>query len=191
MNVRALVLLAFIGLALPLVVAAPSHAGPRSHGLRAALGGGVVVPPEWAGIWTYVDSTYDCDGNFESLDGGTDTLCAGRVFQPVEDNPYPLVCNENTTASTVEVSCTAFVEIVPDCDAMFTFEFNGTRTGDSYFVTALSRTEFVGTAPECGFLPNSCSRTNTHGTRIAPEPVAYCATPVEPTTWGRVKTRYR
>ncbi len=191
MKPRALVLAILVTLLLPLAAAGPADAGPRAAGLRAAFGGTLVVPPEWAGIWSWTDSTYDCNGVFESIDAGVDTLCAGQGYDVINDTPYPISCSGTATATVVDVHCTAVVEVVTDCVATFDLEFNGTRTGDTYFVTAKSQTEFAGTAPECSFFPDQCSRTNTRATRIAAAPVEYCQTPVAPTTWGRVKTQYR
>ena len=42
------------------------------------------------------------------------------------------------------------------------------------------------------FVPAStCTKIRSRGTRTAPEPVDYCATQVEPTTWGSIKRTYR
>jgi hypothetical protein len=66
----------------------------------------------------------------------------------------------------------------------------GTRDADSYFMVITSNTTFTGTDPSCAFFPPQCLQINSHGTRIAPEPTAYCSTPAEETTWGQIKSRY-
>ena len=42
---------------------------------------------------------------------------------------------------------------------------------------------------DCGPIEDTCSRTDSEGTRIAPQP-ASCTTPVLPVRWGSLKARY-
>jgi hypothetical protein len=68
---------------------------------------------------------------------------------------------------------------------------DGTRTADSYFVVTVIEVSYSGTAEGCDLIPPTCIQLNTHGTRVGPAPPSYCATPTQPTTWGRLKTLYR
>jgi hypothetical protein len=52
-------------------------------------------------------------------------------------------------------------------------------------------TTYSGTGTGCDLFQNQCTQTNSHSTRIGPAPPAYCATPVQGTSWGRVKSQYR
>lgn len=173
------------------VLVAPAGAGVHLGGGRPGLFAGDTIPPEWAGIWTFIDSTYDCGGELLSTDAGTDTLCAGQPILVDDASPYQLDCNGSTTATTADVTCTYSAEIFPDCMGSITVEFHAVRTSNTYVATGTTSQQYAGTGEGCDFFPDSCTRTVTYGTRIAGEPTAYCATPAEPATWGRVKSRYR
>jgi hypothetical protein len=187
MKVRALFLALLIGLAVSASSTVPAAAGsPR------ALAGGVVVPAEWSGIWSIADSVYDCSGAFQSYETGRDTLCTGQVIDQIYDTQFQLECTASVNGTTVEQHCTGSGPIEGTaCSFAFTLDSVGTRTGDSFVITSTILTEVTGAAPECSAFPGSCTRTVTRGTRTAPEPTAYCATPVAPTTWGRMKSQYR
>lgn len=187
MKVRALFLAILIGLALSVSTSVPADAGSRH-----ILAGGVVVPAEWSGIWSIADSVYDCSGAFQSYDTGLDTLCTGQVIDQIYDTQFQLDCTASVSGTTVEQHCTGSGPIEgTECALNFTLDSVGTRSGDSFVITSTIQTSVTGTAPECSFFPGSCTRTVSRGTRIAPEPAAYCASPVAPTTWGRMKSQYR
>lgn len=166
-------------------------AGPASARIPAVRGpianGDIVVPPEWAGVWQYTDTTYDCTGAFQSTSTGFDTLCAGAHF----DTSSTISCTGSATSTTFSQHCTASGEIVPDCNYNFDIVTHGTRTGDTFFSVSVFNTTYTGTAPECSFFPNDCTQTNSHSTRIGPAPPEYCATPAAPMTWGKLKATYR
>ena len=192
MKTRALILAIVISLAPPFILAAPADAGIRALGSGSArMQAGIVIPPEWAGIWTSVDSTYDCQGVLQSTGVSTDTLCAGKELALDDAGSFTMDCTGSTTATTVDMTCVHTEEIVTDCNLTLTITLQGTRSGDSYVVTNTVLFDYAGTAPECGFIPDDCTRYVIHATRIEPEPAAYCATPVAPTTWGRMKSQYR
>lgn len=194
MKTRALVLVVSFSLVIPFVLASPADAGLRASSLGAAPArtqAGIVIPAEWAGIWTSVDSTYDCQGVLQSTGVSTDTLCAGKELALDDAGSFTMDCTGSTTATTVDMTCVHTEEIVTDCNLTLTITLQGTRTGDSYVVTNTVLFDYAGTAPECGFIPDDCTRYVIHATRIAPEPAAYCASPVAPTTWGRMKSQYR
>lgn len=192
MKPRALLLAMLSAFLFVSFLAAPAGAGIR---LSARGPGGVLagdtIPPEWAGIWTFTDSTYDCGGELLSTDSGTDTLCSGKPVLVDDASPYQLSCTGSTTATTADVTCTYTGEIFPDCTVTLSVEFHAVRTSNSYVATGTTSQQYAGTGKGCDFLTDSCTRTVTYGTRIAGEPTAYCATPVLPATWGSVKSRYR
>ncbi|MFN8178870.1 MAG: hypothetical protein U0167_13150, partial [bacterium] len=70
----------------------------------------------------------------------------------------------------------------------FNYTLAATRTGETLHAT-LTQSQ-VYSQPGCGPIPDSCTKTVTTATRIGAEP-ANCAAPVEPDTWGQVKSRYR
>ncbi len=190
MRPRFLLFTVFAALIGTIGLAAPSQAGLRVGNTELPrMLGDIVIPPEWAGIWTYLDSTYECTGALLSVDSGLDTLCTGTVIS-FDSGPFAVVCTGSSTATTVDQICT-FTGPILTCTVNFTIEMHGTRTADSYVITNTVTTDYSGIAPECAFLLDTCRRTVTRGTRTAGEPVAYCSTPVDPTTWGRVKSRYR
>jgi len=192
MKVRALCFAILISLAIPFAIAAPADAGPRAPGLRGALNTDIVVPAEWSGVWSYVDSTYDCLGVPQGVDSGLDTLCTGQGTSQPDGSTFQLVCTGSITATTFDTHCTGSGPIEgTECTLSLTLDSNGTRTSDSYVITSTIASEVTGIAPECSFFPGSCMRIVSRATRIAAEPTAYCATPVAPTTWGRVKSQYR
>jgi len=177
--------------ATPATAAETKNAGGVRGALTRFLGGSApVVPPEWAGIWAYDDSTTDCAGKYLYSDAGEDTLCAGGpVF--VEDPTIVIECTGTATATTVDLVCTSVSEVFPGCDVTSHWTIQGTRTGDTYGLTTEFRMDFDGSALGCDQIPDECIRTYARGTRIAPAPEAYCATPARPTSWGGLKSRYR
>ncbi len=150
------------------------------------------LPPEWAGIWSVSDTTYDCLGVPTGTSTYTDTLCAGQVFVDPDPNPqFTFDCNGTVTATTVDLTCTGSGEVFTDCMLTVDSRFIVTRTGDSYLAVVVVNSSYSGTGAGCDLFPDNCSQINSRATRIGPAPEAYCATPVEEMTWGRVKSRYR
>ena len=193
MKVRALFLAILVSLAIPFAIAAPADAGPRAPGLRGALNGSIVVPAEWSGIWSYTDSVYDCSGVFQSLDSGLDTLCTGLSYDPAPDSPYPARLHR---IRDLDHRRPALHVQRPDRGHRMHGHLHvrlrrnplGRHVRDHQHDVDRHRRNG---ASECSFFPDQCTRTVSRATRIAAEPTAYCATPVEPTTWGRVKSQYR
>lgn len=180
--------------ALPCALPGPAAAAPTLDAsfVRKMLGGVPGVPAEWAGIWTTVDSTYNCVGSLLSFSAGIDTLCTGQGYTPDEEElPTNFVCTGTSTATTFDITCTGSEELFPDCLATFTIRTHGTRTADSYFTVSEMILSTSGTGKGCDLFPGQCTQFNSHGTRTGPEPVAYCATPALEVTWGRVKSQYR
>lgn len=173
-----------------------ASAEPPRAGLKQALGlisatGAVVVPQEWGGIWTAVDSTYDCTGAFDFVSGSTDTICPGTPIIDTGGIPMQFNCTGSADANTVDVTCTGSYEIVPDCVASFVQTMHGTRDGDTFFMVSNTEVTYSGGAFGCDLTPATCMQINSHGTRTAPTPIEYCQTPAVPTTWGKLKLRYR
>jgi len=153
--------------------------------------GEIVVPAAWSGIWSYVDSTYDCTGSLMNVDTGLDTLCTGQSADPGEGEPFPLQCTGTVDDDSIDMTCVYVDDPIEDCTLTFTIELLGTMSANSYVLTNTFSMEYEGTGKGCDFFPDQCQRTVTRATRIAPEPAAYCATPVDVTSWGRVKSQYR
>jgi hypothetical protein len=173
-----------------ILMARPAHAAPfPAEALAHPIGmsGGISVPVEWSGVWAVEDSTYDCPNTFKSTSASLDTLCTGQSFQ----GDPTFVCTGSATATTFTQTCDGTFNVFPDCDASFHLEVHGTRTGESYFSVATLTVNYVGTGTGCDLVPPSCTQINTHGTRTAPAPAAYCASPVREATWGELKVLYR
>jgi hypothetical protein len=169
------------------LAASSASANPFARNHRGVINGSITVPPEWAGIWQSVDSTYDCNGAFQNTTTFTDTLCAGVTFE--SDTTFS--CTGSADANSYTQHCTGSGEVFTDCTYTFDLTTHGTRSGDSFFSVSVFSTTYTGTGKGCDFFPDSCTQTNSHSTRLGPAPAAYCATPVESTSWGRVKSLYR
>jgi len=167
------------------VNAAPFSAEALLH--PVGMAGGISVPVEWSGVWSIQDSTYDCPNVFKSTSTSVDTLCTGHGF---EGDPT-FVCTGSATATTFTQTCDGSFNVFQDCDAVFHLESHGTRTADSYFAVSTITVTYTGTGTGCNLLPPSCTQVNARGTRIAPEPASYCASPVRQSTWGEMKAMYR
>jgi len=149
--------------------------------------GEIVVPPEWAGVWSYSDTTYNCQGEVTDTSSGLDTLCAGQRF----DTDPSASCTGSSTSTTFEQHCTYDQELFPDCNLHFVSDSHGTRTGDTFYSVSVFQSSTSGTAKGCDLFPPSCSQINSHTTRIGPAPSEYCSTPAQPTSWGQLKSLYR
>ena len=149
------------------------------------------IPPEWDGLWTSTDSTYDCNGLLQSVEVSEDTLCSGAVFLDPADLGGDVQCTGNFTSTTINLTCTGVDTLFEDCFATFSYNIHGTRSGTNAFLVLTLSFTFDGPAVECGFIPDDCSQINSHAIRTGPAPPAYCATPTLPSTWGGVKIRYR
>lgn len=175
--------------------ALPADATPGGSRFAQALGAAgtqITVPPEWDGVWSYEDSTYSCAGDVLGVETGLDTLCAGQTF--TEDpggSPVVITCTGTATPTIVDVTCSGSSEVVPDCTVSMVIEIDATLTGDSYLATTVSSMTYSGTAEGCDLIPGQCTRTVSRATRLGPAPADYCITPARPSTWGRLKLRYR
>jgi hypothetical protein len=180
------------------VAASTAHAAPRAlrftDVLRASVAT-ITIPPEWDGIWVSVDSVYDCTTGFENTEAFLDTLCSGAVFGYDGDDPtgglITFTCDGTADATTAHVECSGSGEVFPDCTVTVLTTLDAIRTGDSYVAVAVSTITYSGTGFGCDFLTDTCKRVVTRANRSGPAPPAYCATPARPSTWGRVKVRYR
>ncbi len=148
-----------------------------------------VVPVAWSGIWSYTDSLYDCSGPvLLAVTTGLDTLCTGSSYDVGETGDLVISCDGTYDDTSADITCTAQVPTFPGCTATFTIRSISARTGDSYSTVTTANTVFPPAG--CGPLPNTCTQTNRHATRIAPEPPV-CATPARPASWGSIKSVYR
>lgn len=150
----------------------------------------VLVPVEWDGFWTTVDSVYTCEGVLLfTPPASADTICGGKDFSPTAPGGITLVCTTGTVdANTIDLTCTGSGTIEPDCDASYTIVTHQTRTGDTFFSVSTINVTYTGTA--CPG-PSDCLQVNVHGTRTGPAPTDYCATPTKRSTWGQIKVLHR
>jgi hypothetical protein len=152
----------------------------------------VVIPVEWDGVYTTLDSTYDCNGVFQNTSTATDTICGGKDYSPNQGgSPVQFNCTGSANATSFDMTCTASFDVVPNCTAHFDVATHGTLSGGMYFTVTVVNVTFTGTDPLCAFETPSCNQYNSHGTRTGPAPAGYCATPTRRTSWGQVKTIYR
>jgi hypothetical protein len=160
-----------------------AHAPRLRDLLRRA--GGFTIPAAWAGVWEFDDIDYDCATN-DSLDSdsSTDTLCTGDPVFPDSG----LTCTGNADDNNINIVCEGTFEIITGCFATFTNTLVASRNGDSLTATLTFSRSY--TPPNCIFKEDSCTRTESSGSRIGPEPPG-CTTAVEEVSWGKVKARYK
>ena len=149
----------------------------------------IEVPAEWLGIWETEITAYDCDTNdilfqFAELD----TICPGDLFEDPQDEEFALTCTSSADADSYTNHCEGETEAFPGCTAAFTYDATGTRTDETYTVTATTAISYVGT---CMGIQDSCTRTEITGTRIGAVPGSCASTPNRDQAWGAVKSSYR
>ncbi len=165
---------------------------PGGHEILRLARSAIVVPAQWDGIWTTLDSTYTCEGAFDETSTGSDTICGGKDYDyGAADTGFTLNCTGSATATTFDMTCSGSGNVFTDCDANYQMVVHGTLSGSSYHVVSTFSISYVGTGTGCEFLPATCFQTNSWGTRVAPAPPSYCATPVRSSTWGQLKSIYR
>lgn len=172
---------------LPLIPAASAASVLAPSPAEALRAGGLTVPAAWAGVWSYADSTFDCTTD-ELLggDASVDTLCTGANLQP--GGVGALDCSGTVSDTNVNVTCMVSEEIFPGCSVEVMWSLVGVRTGNTATVTVTNSVSY--SPPGCLFKPDSCTRTESTGTRVAPEPPG-CGTPLDAGSWGSIKARYR
>ncbi|HEV8481176.1 MAG TPA: hypothetical protein VGR66_10320 [Candidatus Eisenbacteria bacterium] len=180
----------FLALCLSLIATGSAQA-ERSTSFRDVLrSASVPVPAEWAGVWTTVDTSYDCVTlAFKNTNTQTDTVCVGQEVGDPGTLPYNITCTGSANATTVHMHCTGSGELIPGCTVDIDIVTDGTVSGDSYYMVTTS--SFTYTGAGCLGIPDQCLVLHSHGTRIASAPPAYCATPTQPSTWGGLKAHYR
>lgn len=159
------------------------------EGMFKTFSTSIPIPAEWQGVWTGQDTSYDCSPmTFRSASTETDTLCAGQNVTYPGGLPFPIDCSGTGDANAVHYTCTGSGQIIPGCTATINVTTDVTRSGDTFYAVTQSSVQYTGAG--CLGIPNSCTISHTHGTRINDGVVA-CATPAQPGTWGRVKATYR
>jgi hypothetical protein len=148
--------------------------------------GEVTIPAAWSGIWSHQDSLHLCGNPTIFLTGtGEDTLCTGGAF-PQGPGGVTLDCTGTVDDDSADLTCTGTDDSDPTCIIHYNLLFVATRNGENFFaegtVTTTHEPQF------CDF--DACIVTEITATRVAPEP-AECLTPVEASTWGMLKARYR
>lgn len=192
MKRRILILAALLCLPFaPAIVEARDSAipAPRLSTVLRALGDDFSVPAAWTGIWEDSDSTFIGCGIESLIETSTDrdTLCLGETLAP-EEPEVTYICTGTVTDTQVDMTCNAsFVQ--EGCTISNTFEIHGTRTGNTSVVVVTLQTSFSPPSA-CFEQPDQCTRIVTRSTRLGPAPEG-CGTPVENTSWGSIKSRYR
>lgn len=176
-----------------MILVGAAHASPDPNNLAIVAKiakAQVVVPQDWDGIWTTVDTVYVCPTTFQSTSPGADTLCGGKDYSTAAPgSDIVFVCTGTADATTFDITCTGSGNVFPDCDADYNVVTHGTRTNDTFFTVSTINVTYTGTACVFG---GSCIQINTHGTRTGSTTLADCAvTPTKRATWGQLKTIYR
>ena len=165
--------------------------GARAAG-NSRPSAGVVVPAEWAGIWTSVDSVYNCaTGALVKVVERTDTLCTGQDVPQDPNAPSyiqfpPATCSGSADATHILEHCDGFGGLCGEaCFVDDTLDVAATRTGDSAFWSWLTRAVSTCHAEICDL----CVLTHRHATRVAPGPCG--PVPTQSESWGKLKAGYR
>jgi hypothetical protein len=175
---------------LSILPSAAGAAGPPPMTFAEVLRslGNPTIPAAWSGIWSYEDTMYVC-GNpaVTGTDAGLDTLCTGEWVADDPDDSFDFDCSGFTIDdNNANITCTFSMDF-GGCLVDFSASYVATRTGDRYFLTSTVSQTFTPTG--CGGA-DECVVTEETADRIGPEFPA-CLTPVDATTWGSVKARYR
>jgi hypothetical protein len=148
------------------------------------------APPEWAGVWTTVDSTYvPCELPFGSRSTGADTICAGKTFEQPSDPMFNVTCSGTADATTFHQHCTGTADLGGGCTGTVDITIDGTRSNDTFRTVSVVTFTPDTPGPECTAI---CIRLVSYGTRTGPAPSDYCTTTAaRPSSWGRLKILYR
>ena len=153
---------------------------------------GVTVPPEWAGIWTSVDSVYNCaSGALLKVVELTDTLCAGQDLPADPNVPSylsipPSTCPGSADATHIQVHCQVGGGLCGEaCWVTDMLDLDATRQSDFAFWSWTTQSISSCHASICDL----CVLTHRRSLRIAPPPCGIV--PTQPESWGELKARYR
>src|SRR5262245_20030639 len=64
-----------------------------------------VIPSDWDGVWSVVDSIYICDGPLQTTYAGEDTLCAGGSYGVGAPGTPTPTCTGTATSTTFDITC--------------------------------------------------------------------------------------
>mgnify|MGYP003693750005 CR=1 FL=1 len=98
---RTILLTTLVLLPMPVASAVAHPATLGFESLARAAMASVIVPPEWDGVWTVVDSVYHCEGGFITTGAGTDSICEGKDFSLVRGS-IALTCAGTADATTLD-----------------------------------------------------------------------------------------
>jgi len=190
---RSATLLAAAAAVLALGAASAGHAQDTSSLLRITriARASIVVPQDWDGIWSTVDTSYTCAGGFQSTSTYEDTLCGGKDFNAGSGDVH-FECTGTGTSTTFDAVCSGSNEVLTGCTATYTIHIHATRSGDTNHIVDVVNVDYSGTSIECSYLQPMCTQVDSWGTRTGAAPVAYCTTtPTRTATWGQVRIHYR
>jgi hypothetical protein len=170
-------------------VAAGTTAVPEVSTLDV-LGTLDTLPSSWIGVWSIHTTQTDCTTNFVYFDQTlTDTLCADANIQPDSTADLPVSCTAQVDANSFHVICDATYPVEPGSPCMATFheDVTGSVNGDSY---TSSGTFTISYSDSCSNVFDTCINISSTGSRTSSDPGVCANTPVEPVSWGLLKSRY-
>lgn len=187
---RRVILLSVLPVALVVGTAAAGPAPHKVHDIIRMATSFAVVPREWEGVWTVVDSDYSCEGALDRTGTDSPTVCAGTEFT-VTSPTATYTCSGTWDATTLDMFCTGTGQPSSTCAATDTIWVKATLTGDTFLEVVTDH--FAISGPECGIPETDCYLIRVHGTRTGPVPAGVCnpTTPTKRSTWGEIKVLYR
>jgi len=161
---------------------------PSTGTLLGVLSTTDTLPSSWIGVWSTHIVQKDCTTNFTYYDQTmTDTLCADANIQPDSTAESPLSCTTQLNGNSYHVVCDGAETLEGSCTATYHEDITGTVNGDSY---TSGGTFTISYSEGCSGLPDMCINITITGTRISSDPGVCANTPVEPVSWGLLKSRY-
>jgi hypothetical protein len=147
------------------------------------------IPSEWLGVWSFHVVQKDCTTHIITADTTVlDTLCTSSNIEPDSTAAFPLSCDYQVEGNGYHLVCDGTVAVTDSCTALFHEDLTGTVSGGSFQVEGTFSFSYQGS---CFGIPDQCTEYTSTGTRINSDPAVCQGTPVEPTTWGIIKSRYQ
>lgn len=148
-----------------------------------AFAGSPTYTDAWKGVWEVTERTIDCE-TLEVIEEDVSflALCPGDPVLGSEDG-----CSGSVTDESYEADCLWSIPVKDDCEAVFSYEASGTRSGDTYTGTTYYVVFYSGEG--CELSEGLCISTEVEAVRTEDEPD--CGrTPVDATSWGTLKMRF-
>jgi len=169
------------------VLAGPAPRMPRISSLEI-LKAADSLPTDWIGVWSIHSVQKDCTTQIVSYDATVlDTLCTDSSIEPDSNSVFQTNCTTTINGNSYEVVCDGTLAVTDSCQTIYHQETSGTVTGSSFTVSGTITFSYSGS---CFGLPDQCLSFTSTGTRVDSNPAVCSQTPVEPTSWGLLKSRY-